>query len=184
MAGEEPGRAVGLEPGHVAMPARVGVQRLFLRGEGVEQRETGLAFDVLVVPLEQEFRAPCRGRGLRLVAKRFQDFVEYLPRGWLQCGLNQSAALLEGDRDMFAQRRINTLVGTVIAGAALSVAAFASAGWASAATSGQGDGPQVGSPCLSSELNTTASSRTGATVRCLADDQQGYIWQADTVGGT
>jgi hypothetical protein len=28
MAGEEPGRAVGLEPGHVAMPARVGVQCL------------------------------------------------------------------------------------------------------------------------------------------------------------
>src|ERR1035438_7482018 len=54
MAGEEPGRAVGLEPGHVAMPARVGVQRLFLRGEGVEQRETGLAVDVLVVALEQE----------------------------------------------------------------------------------------------------------------------------------
>ncbi len=33
----------------------VQVERLFLRGEGVEQRETGLAFDVLVVPLEQEF---------------------------------------------------------------------------------------------------------------------------------
>jgi hypothetical protein len=30
------------------------VQRRFGRGEGVEQRETGLAFDVLVVPLEQE----------------------------------------------------------------------------------------------------------------------------------
>lgn len=28
---------------------------VFLRGEGVEQRETGLAFDVLAVPLEQEF---------------------------------------------------------------------------------------------------------------------------------
>ncbi|QZY19948.1 hypothetical protein K7C20_35905 [Streptomyces decoyicus] len=43
MPGEEPDRAVGLEPGKLLMPARVGVQRLFLRGEGVEQRETGWA---------------------------------------------------------------------------------------------------------------------------------------------
>lgn len=36
------------------MHAGVGVQRRFGRGEGVEQRETRLALDVLVVPLEQE----------------------------------------------------------------------------------------------------------------------------------
>jgi hypothetical protein len=36
------------------MIARVGVQRLFLRGEGIEQRENRLAVDVLVVPPEQE----------------------------------------------------------------------------------------------------------------------------------
>src|SRR3954465_1743121 len=41
-------------PADAAMVARVGVQRLFLRGEGVEQRQSGLAVDVLVVPREQE----------------------------------------------------------------------------------------------------------------------------------
>lgn len=55
MAGEEVGCAVGLESGEVAVSACVGVQRLFLRGEGVEQGETGSAVNVLVVPLEQEF---------------------------------------------------------------------------------------------------------------------------------
>jgi hypothetical protein len=52
--GEEQDRAVGLEPGQFLVLARVGVQRLLLRGEGVEERETGLAWDVLVVPLEVE----------------------------------------------------------------------------------------------------------------------------------
>jgi hypothetical protein len=42
------------DPADVAVIARVGVQCLFLRGEGVEQRESGLAVDVLVVPREQE----------------------------------------------------------------------------------------------------------------------------------
>ncbi|MEU9482568.1 hypothetical protein AB0D83_02685 [Streptomyces decoyicus] len=34
MPGEEPDRTVDLEPGKLLMPARVGVQRLLLRGEG------------------------------------------------------------------------------------------------------------------------------------------------------
>ena len=55
--GEEPDRAVGLEPGQLLVPARVGVQRLLLRGEGVEQRETLLARDVLVVPLQRRTRS-------------------------------------------------------------------------------------------------------------------------------
>src|SRR5258708_25640490 len=42
------------DPADVAVIGRVGVQRLLLRGEGVEQRESGLAVDVLVVPREQE----------------------------------------------------------------------------------------------------------------------------------
>jgi hypothetical protein len=45
---------VDAEPADRAMIARVGVQRLLLRGERVEQCESGLAIDVLVVPLEQE----------------------------------------------------------------------------------------------------------------------------------
>ena len=36
------------------MVARVGVQHLFRRGAGVEQRESGSAVDVLVVPREQQ----------------------------------------------------------------------------------------------------------------------------------
>lgn len=36
------------------MIAQVGVQRVFLRGEGAGQRESRLAVDVLVVPGEQE----------------------------------------------------------------------------------------------------------------------------------
>jgi hypothetical protein len=42
------------DPADSAMVARVGVQRLFHGGEGVEQGESGLAVDVLVVPREQE----------------------------------------------------------------------------------------------------------------------------------
>ena len=54
---EEPRRVFGLEPRHLLMAARVDVQRLLLRGEGVEQRETGLARDVLVVPLAARTRS-------------------------------------------------------------------------------------------------------------------------------
>ena len=47
-------RVIDPEPAHIAMIARIGVQRLFFRGEGVEQRESRLAVDVLVAPREQE----------------------------------------------------------------------------------------------------------------------------------
>jgi hypothetical protein len=43
-----------------------------------------------------------------------------------------------------------------------------------------GDGPPVGSACVSSQVNTTTTSNTGTTVRCLADEQRGYIWMVDT----
>src|SRR5262245_60762085 len=52
MPGQE--RVIDPVPAHIAMIARVGVQRLFLGREGVEQRESGLAIHVLVVPWEQE----------------------------------------------------------------------------------------------------------------------------------
>src|SRR5689334_22865340 len=52
MPGQE--LVVDADPTYVAMIAWVGVQRLFFRGEGVEQPESGLAVDVLVVPREQE----------------------------------------------------------------------------------------------------------------------------------
>ena len=58
------------------VPARVGVQRLLLRGEGVEQRETGLARHVLVVPLEQELERDgdlCRRLGQGLVPEQTED---------------------------------------------------------------------------------------------------------------
>lgn len=38
VAGEEPSRTVALVVGHRIVPARVGVQRLLLRAEGIEQR--------------------------------------------------------------------------------------------------------------------------------------------------
>jgi hypothetical protein len=50
--GEEADRAVGLETRQLLVRTPVGVQRLLLRGEGVEQREAGLAIDMLVVPLQ------------------------------------------------------------------------------------------------------------------------------------
>jgi hypothetical protein len=57
-------------PAHAAMVARTGVQRLLRRGEGVEQPESGLAVDVLVVPREQELDRdgdPSRRRDQRRV---------------------------------------------------------------------------------------------------------------------
>src|SRR5215831_3544442 len=63
-------RVIEPEPPHGAMIARVGVQRLFLRCEGVEQRERGLAVDMLVVPRQQELDRdgdPFRRLDLRLV---------------------------------------------------------------------------------------------------------------------
>ncbi len=42
------------------------------------------------------------------------------------------------------------------------------------------DLPAVGSPCSSTELNHTATTSDGATVRCLANEQNGFSWMADT----
>ena len=42
------------------------------------------------------------------------------------------------------------------------------------------DPPDVGSPCSSTELNNTATTSGGATVRCLANEQNGFSWMADT----
>jgi hypothetical protein len=41
-------------------------------------------------------------------------------------------------------------------------------------------GPKLGSGCVSGQVNTTTTSDSGIMVRCLADDQQGYIWVVDT----
>lgn len=43
----------------------------------------------------------------------------------------------------------------------------------------RGDGPAVGSGCVSGQLNQTTVSSAGTTVRCLADQGRGYIWQVD-----
>jgi len=43
-----------------------------------------------------------------------------------------------------------------------------------------GNGPAVGSGCFSGQLNTVTTSSAGTPVRCLADDQRGYIWVNDT----
>ena len=42
------------------------------------------------------------------------------------------------------------------------------------------EGPGIGSSCKSSQLNQTTMSSTGKTVRCLSNEEQGYIWMIDT----
>lgn len=42
------------------------------------------------------------------------------------------------------------------------------------------DGPALGQTCPHSDLNTTTTSSTGETVRCLADSAGDYVWQIDT----
>ena len=63
---------------------------------------------------------------------------------------------------------------------ALSATAIAVSIAIGAAAPAHCDGPEVGSRCLSSQVNTTTTSSTGTTVRCLADEQQGYIWMINT----
>ena len=63
--------------------------------------------------------------------------------------------------------------GTFLAAAALA-AAFSSAAMAHA------DDPQAGSACLGAELNKTATTNAGTPVRCLANEQGGFSWMADT----
>jgi hypothetical protein len=40
--------------------------------------------------------------------------------------------------------------------------------------------PELGTDCHSYQLNSTATSTTGETVRCLADPKMGYTWMVDT----
>jgi hypothetical protein len=54
--GEEPSRAVHLEPRCTAVPTQVGVQRLLLGAERVEQIQDRLPFHPFVVPLHEELQ--------------------------------------------------------------------------------------------------------------------------------
>src|SRR5690349_21601399 len=64
VADEEPSRTVALVVGHRIVPARVGVQRLLLRAEGIEQRYPRRAVVILVVPrdpvLDRDRELSCR----------------------------------------------------------------------------------------------------------------------------
>ena len=42
------------------------------------------------------------------------------------------------------------------------------------------DPPSPGSPCSSNQLNETATTNDGTTVRCLANEENGFSWIADT----
>ena len=44
----------------------------------------------------------------------------------------------------------------------------------------QAEGPDVNSSCQGAELNKTATASNGTAVRCLANDQGGFSWMADT----
>src|SRR6516225_4183264 len=54
VAREESLGAVDLEHRHVHVAARIGVQRLLCRADGVEQRQSRVAGHELVIPLEHE----------------------------------------------------------------------------------------------------------------------------------
>lgn len=41
------------------------------------------------------------------------------------------------------------------------------------------DDPAVGSGCDSGQLNLTSKSSAGEGLRCLADNNRGYVWQHD-----
>ena len=41
------------------------------------------------------------------------------------------------------------------------------------------DEPAIGSGCDSGQLNLTTKSSAGDGLRCLADNNRGYIWQRD-----
>jgi hypothetical protein len=62
------------------------------------------------------------------------------------------------------------LVAAAVAGT-ITVAAPASA---------DDDPPSPGSPCSGSQLNETATTSDGATVRCLANEENGFSWLTDT----
>jgi len=50
----------------------------------------------------------------------------------------------------------------------------------SAAPASADDPPEAGSSCPSDQLGNTATAIDGTTVRCLANEQSGFSWMADT----
>lgn len=60
------------------------------------------------------------------------------------------------------------------------IAALAVALALAPAAPARAENPAVGSSCVGGQLNQTTVSTAGTTVRCLADQGRGYIWQADT----
>lgn len=50
----------------------------------------------------------------------------------------------------------------------------------SAAPASADDPTEAGSSCPSNQLGNTATATDGATVRCLANEQSGFSWMADT----
>jgi hypothetical protein len=58
----------------------------------------------------------------------------------------------------------------MVAGIAVAITVAAPAG---------ADGPDLGSSCSSRQLNVTATSSDGTSLRCLAVGNDGYIWTVD-----
>ena len=65
-------------------------------------------------------------------------------------------------------------------GKILVVAAVAGTLMVAAPASADDDPPSPGSPCSGSQLNETATTSDGATVRCLANEENGFSWLTDT----
>ena len=72
---------------------------------------------------------------------------------------------------LFMVRAPRILVAVAAVVGAITVATPASA---------DDDPPSPGSPCSSNQLNETAKTNDGTTVRCLANEENGFIWIADT----
>ncbi len=49
-----------------------------------------------------------------------------------------------------------------------------------AAPASADDSPTVGSVCASNQIGEAATTSEGTTVRCLANEQNGFTWVADT----
>lgn len=62
----------------------------------------------------------------------------------------------------------------------LGASALAAAMIGAAATASADDSPAVGSSCASGQVGDSATSGDGAVVRCLATEDGGFGWSADT----
>ena len=62
----------------------------------------------------------------------------------------------------------------------VAVAAVVGAIMVATPASADDDPPSPGSPCSSNQLNETAKTNDGTTVRCLANEENGFSWIADT----